>query len=167
MITDPTIIERAEQPYVGVKLTVQMHSIGMQAPPLIGELFGWLGQRGIAPAGAPFFKYDIIDMERHMHLTVGIPVETPVEGEDRVHGGMLPAGRFATLTYIGNVRGNGLVEATSALLDWGKANDVKWDRHDVEAGDAWACRLEIYESDPDEEPDESKWRTDLVFKLAD
>lgn len=167
MITDPTIIERAEQPYVGIKLTVPMRSIGMEAPPLIGELFGFLGRNGIEPEGAPFFKYDVIDMERDMQLTVGIPVEAPAEGDDRVRGGTLPAGRFATLTYVGDVRGTGLVDATIALLDWGKSNDVKWDRHAVDAGDAWACRLEVYESDPSEEPDASKWRTDLVFKLAD
>jgi hypothetical protein len=30
----------------------------------IPEVLGWLGARRIAPAGAPFLKYDVIDMAR-------------------------------------------------------------------------------------------------------
>lgn len=166
MITDPTIIERPAKPYAGIRVTCPMRAIGKQCPPLIGELFGWLGQHGVEPTGAPFFRYDVINMEADMQLTVGIPVATAVDGDDRVEGGTLPAGRFATLTYTGPVKGKGLYNATSALLEWGAANDVKWDRHDTAAGDAWACRLEISETDPNEEPDTSKWETVLAFKLA-
>lgn len=166
MITDPTITERPAQPYAGIRVTCPMRAIGQTAPPAIGELFGWLGRRGAEPAGAPFFRYDVINMEGDMRLTVGVPVAKPVEGDDRVEAGTLPAGRFATLTYTGPVKGKGLYNATKSLLEWGAANDVKWDRHDTEAGDAWACRLEIYETDPDEEPDTSKWVTQLAFKLA-
>jgi effector-binding domain-containing protein len=167
VITDPTIIERPAQPYAGIRVTCPMRAIGRQAPPLIGEVFGWLGQRGIEPAGAPFFRYDVINMEADMQLTVGIPVTTAVDGDDRVEGGTLPDGRFATLTHTGSVRGKGLFNATVALLEWAAANDVKWDRHDTAGGDAWACRLESYETNPDEEPDTSKWETVLAFKLAD
>lgn len=166
MITDPTIIERPAQPYAGIRITCPIRAIGKSAPPLIGELFGWLGQHGVEPAGAPFFRYDVIDMEGDMQLTVGVPVAKPFAGDDRVECGTLPAGRFGTLTYIGSVRGKGLFNATTALLEWGAANDVTWDRHDVDAGDAWACRLEIYDTDPDVQPDTSKWETILAFKLA-
>jgi hypothetical protein len=31
---------------------------------------------------------------------------------------------------------------------------------------AWGARLEIYESDPAQEPDMDKWVTDLAFRLA-
>jgi hypothetical protein len=36
-----------------------------------------------------------------------------------------------------------------------------------EAGDRWASRLEFYLTDPREEPDISKWVTQLAFRLAD
>jgi effector-binding domain-containing protein len=167
VITDPTIVERPAQPYAGIRVTCPLREIGRSAPPLIGELFGWLGQHGVEPAGAPFFRYDVIDMEGDMRLTIGIPVAGSFDGDDRVECGTLPAGRFATLTYTGSVRGKGLFKATGALLEWGAANDVTWDRHDVTEGDAWACRLEIYDTDPDVQPDMSKWETILAFKLAD
>ncbi len=30
------------------------------------EVFGWLAARGIQPVGAPFFRYDVVDMERQL-----------------------------------------------------------------------------------------------------
>jgi hypothetical protein len=36
----------------------------------------------------------------------------------------------------------------------------------VPDGDRWGARLEIYESDPAQEPDMDKWVTDLAFRLA-
>jgi hypothetical protein len=44
---------------------------------------------------------------------------------------------------------------------------LEFDRHDEPSGDAFACRLEIYPTSPEEEPDPSKWDTILAFKLRD
>ena len=33
-------------------------------------------------------------------------------------------------------------------------------------GERWGCRLEIYLTDSSQEPDMSKWVTELAFKLA-
>jgi hypothetical protein len=55
--------------------------------------------------------------------------------------------------------------ATKALLDAAE-QDLAWDVTPGEDGDRWACRLESYLTDPDQEPDMSKWVTQLAFKLA-
>jgi hypothetical protein len=34
-------------------------------------------------------------------------------------------------------------------------------------GERWGCCLEIYLTDPGQEPDMSKWQTQLAFRLAD
>jgi hypothetical protein len=34
-------------------------------------------------------------------------------------------------------------------------------------GDQWTARLEIYETNPAEEPDMPKWTTQLAFRLSD
>ena len=44
---------------------------------------------------------------------------------------------------------------------------LTWDVTSSEDGDRWACRLENYLTDPGQEPDMSKWVTQLAFKLAD
>jgi len=35
-----------------------------------------------------------------------------------------------------------------------------------DGGERWGSRLEIYLTDPDREPDMSKWATQLAFRLA-
>jgi hypothetical protein len=43
---------------------------------------------------------------------------------------------------------------------------LTFDVRETEDGDRWGARLEIYESDPAQEPDMDKWVTDLAFRLA-
>ena len=157
----PEIIERSDQPYLFIPAAVTMATIGPTIPQLTGELFGWLGSHGIEPAGAPFVKYDVIDMERELLIEIGLPVETPAEGDDRVQAGTLPGGRYARLVHVGHP--STLVDATGSLLAWAAQQGLAFDRED----DRWASRLEIYHSDPDVQPDLNKWETELAFKLAD
>ncbi|GAB3834446.1 hypothetical protein [Kribbella italica] len=53
----PEIVERGEQPYVGIRAKVAMHEIAAFAQ-RGGEVFGRLAARGITPVDALFFKYD-------------------------------------------------------------------------------------------------------------
>ena len=163
MQIEPTITERPEQPYVGIRGRVTMQTIGEIAD-RIPELFGWLSARGIAPAGAPFLKYDVIDMERELGIEAGVPVPATVEGEGDVFCAVLPAGRYATVTHVGHP--DGLVDVTAALLDWAADQGMEWDMTETADGERWACRLEVYRTDPAEQPDPTAWETDLVFKLA-
>jgi effector-binding domain-containing protein len=78
--------------------------------------------------------------------------------------GVLPAGRYATLTHIGHPAG--LIGVTKVLLDWAAGQDLKWDVAPGDGGERWGSRLEIYLTDPDREPDMSKWATQLAFRLA-
>jgi effector-binding domain-containing protein len=160
----PRIVERSEQPYVAVGGLVTMQTIGAVAD-RIPEVFGWLGDRGIEPAGAPFLRYDLIDMERQFEVEAGVPVAAPVAADGEVFAGVLPAGRYAALTHIGPF--DGLVAATAALLDWAAEQGLAWDVTDTPEGQRWGCRLEVYETDPAEQPDPSKWSTELLFRLAD
>ena len=82
-----------------------MRTIGLMADRL-GEVFGWLGARGVEPAGAPFFRYCRIDMENTLEIEVGVPVATPVAGEGDVLVGVLPAGRYVEVLHAGHPDGS-------------------------------------------------------------
>lgn len=86
-------------------------------------------------------------------------------GEFARHGRRLPGGRYATVTHVGHPMG--LMLATKELLDWGAAQGLKWDVSPGAQGEQWGCRLENYLTDPGQEPDMSKWETQLAFRLAD
>jgi effector-binding domain-containing protein len=163
MSSAPEIETRAGQPYVAVRAKVTMGEIAAFAR-RFGEVFGWLDSHGLAPAGPPFFKYNVIDMARELEMEAGVPVATATGGDDQVVAGVLPAGRYATLTHVGHP--SELMAATKALLDWAAEQGLIWDVTPGEDGDRWAARLENYLTDPEQEPDMSKWVTQLAFKLA-
>ena len=131
----------------------------------VGEVFGWLDRHGLVPAGPPFFKYNVIDMARELEMEGGVPVATAPDGDDQMVAGVLPAGQYATLIHVGHP--SELMAATKVLLDWAAGQGLTWDVTPSEDGDRWACRLENYLTDPGQEPDMSKWVTQLAFKLAD
>jgi effector-binding domain-containing protein len=160
--TTPQITERSDQPYVAIGAEVTMEQLPGLADRL-GEVFGWLAERGIAPAGPPFFRYHVIDMERQLSVEAGVPVATAVDGDDRVRPGVLPAGRYATVLHVGPY--DGLIGAVDGLLQWAEAQGLEWDRSDGDDGDHWGCRLEIYLTNPAEEPDPARWETQLAFRL--
>ncbi len=87
-------------------------------PPLNQEVFAWLGGRGAAPAGAPFWKYNVIDMAAKLEIEAGVPVAAAVAGDDRVVSGVLPAGRYATLTHVGHP--SELMAATKSAAGLGR-----------------------------------------------
>jgi hypothetical protein len=71
---------------------VTMGTIGDVLPPLHPEVRSWLGARGAVPAGGPFFKFNVMDMERALEVDVGFPVAQAVAGDERVMAGVLPGG---------------------------------------------------------------------------
>lgn len=163
MDTEPEITQRAAQPYVGIRAWVAMAAIGSVAD-RIPEIFGWLGPRGIAPAGPPFFRYHIVNMEGQLEVEAGVPVASAVQDDGDVRAGTLPAGRFAVMTHTGAPET--LVAATAELLDWAEAHGLAWDVTRTEAGVKWGCRVEFYLTNPAEQPDASRWQTQLAFRLA-
>jgi effector-binding domain-containing protein len=165
MSAAPEIVEWPARPYVAIPVHVTMAAIGTVVPPLNGEVFRWLAERGAASAGAPFWKYNVIDMDRELEIEAGVTVPHALAGDGRVIAGTLPGGRYATLTHVGHP--SELVGATMALRDWAAGQGLTWDMSPGQDGERWGSRLEIYLTDPSEEPDMSKWVTQLAFRLAD
>ncbi|MGZ0152891.1 GyrI-like domain-containing protein [Kribbella sp. WER1] len=165
MATEPSIVERAAQPYVGITAKVTMGQIGAVVPPLSGEVFSWLGARGIKPAGPAFWRYVVIDMGNLLEIEAGEPVTEQVDGDERVRAGVLPPGRYATLHHIGAP--HTLIDATGRLLEWADRQGLTWDAAPSPNGEQWGCRLEIYHTNPQDEPNMDKWETELAFRLAD
>ena len=164
MLVAPEIETRTEQAYVALRGRVPMSGIAAFAV-RTGEVFSWLGARGLTPAGPPFLKFNVIDMARELEIENGVPVAAPVNGDDLVVTGVLPAGRYATVTHTGHP--SELMGITGALLDWAAEQGLAWDISPSEDGERWGARLEFYLTDPAEEPDMSKWQTQLAFRLAD
>jgi effector-binding domain-containing protein len=161
---EPSVVERPEQPYVGVTRAITMTTFEVVADRM-PAVFAWLGAQGVAPAGPPFFRYWVIDMERELIVESGGPVDAPLDGDgDDVRGGTLPAGRYLTVTHTGHP--DELIDVTTAFLAWADDHDLAFDVTPSPEGDRWGCRLELLLTNPAEVADMDQWQTQLMFKLA-
>ena len=165
MTSEPVIAELPAQPYAAIRAFVTMETIGSVVPPLNREVSAWLAGHGIQPSGAPFWKFNVIDMARGMEVEAGVAVADAPAGDGRVVASVLPAGRYATVRHVGHPET--LLAATAGLLQWAELNGVRWDMSRSGEIERWGCRLEIYHTDPRDEPDMTKWETQLAFRIAD
>ncbi len=165
MLSEPKIVNRPDLHFAAIRVGLDRAEIPREAPPLIGEVAAWLASKGVAPAGAPFFNYLDMPDGKPMVMEVGFPIATQVSGDGRVHAGTIPAGRFATLIHTGPY--DGLYEANVALGDWLGRQGAPRPMSRAKAGEYDESLLEIYQTDPQVEPDPQKWVTEVAFRLGD
>lgn len=164
LMTEPAIETRPERPYVAITRRVSMESFASVIPPLLGQVFAWLERSGVAPSGLPFFRYSVINMPGEMEISAGVPITESVDGNNEVDPGMIAAGRYVTATHTGHPEE--LMEATRRLLEWAESREVTWAMHSEPDGEHWDGRFEFYFDSPEDEPDMTKWRTELAFLTA-
>jgi RNA polymerase sigma-70 factor, ECF subfamily len=140
---EPQIEERPEQPYAGIRETVTMETLPSAVDRGFPELFGRLAERGAQPAGAPFIRY--LRVASELEIDLGLPV---ADGER-----VLPAGRWLVALHVGPF--SGLRAAHGELQEWARQRGI-----------AWSEFCERYVTDPREEPDSSRWETELAYLIA-
>jgi effector-binding domain-containing protein len=165
MLTLPQIIERPAQAYAFMRFTVRMDEMLKPAEDGFPIVFNTLAEQGVHPIGAPFYNYRRINMAETLDVEAGIAVERHGTATQQVQFGTLPAGRFVTLRWHGHPAQ--LEAVTTMLIGWVKQTARPLDVEERGDGDHFACRLEIYDTDPDEQPDMEQWVTELAFKLKD
>jgi hypothetical protein len=159
----PAVVDRPAQQYVAERATLgipEFPRIADRLPPLIGALTA----QGVALAGAPFFRYRVIHPGMRFTVEAGVPIEGGFTPAEPAFLGELPAGKYVLDTYVGAP--DGLAAATEAVLAWGTAEGITWDRTQGPEGEEWGCRLEVLRSNPLEVPDPAQWVTDLLFRIA-
>src|SRR5918999_2070012 len=122
-MTEPQIQQRDALPYLGIRSAVT-NGVPAVADTAFPQLFAWLGQHGVEPAGPPFIRYlEVDDAGEPLEIEVAAPVATGTEpSEDGpIRAGALPAGRYVTLLHTGPYRHDDvpdLGDAQAALRDW-------------------------------------------------
>jgi len=163
MQTEPIIVTRPEQAFAAIVLRLSQPEIAAVAPPLIDDVIAWVKAQGGRTAGPPFFNYVNFYPDGTMDMQAGMPTTTLLKPEGRVSTGMLPGGRFASLTAT--VPYHELHAANMALHEWTVARGLRLDGVEVGKGFVDANRLEIYHKDPGEDPSGHPV-TEIAFRLA-
>jgi len=157
MSEPPKLVERDEVPYVSVPATVAFTALAGAIDAGFAQVFGGLEAHGIAPAGPPFIRYLRIDMTHTLDIELGVPVPAGTSGMT----GTLPAGRYLSLLHVGHY--DELVAANATLQAWASEHGVTFAVTRCDDGDHWGARVEHYLTNPAEEPDPSRWQTEIAY----
>ena len=146
------VVDLEESNYLGIREVVDISTISTKMGEFFGELFAFFGRKGIQPAGPPFaiyhgFSPPQVDMES------AVPVLAPVEGEGRVSAGKLPSGKALRAMHIGPY--DRLHETYNFMTAYAKEKDLELS----------PLIWEYYLTDPNTEPDPSKWRTEIYLQV--
>src|SRR5262249_27052238 len=113
------------------------------------ELFRRLGAARVQPVGPPFIRFLAVDdAGEPTELELAVPVDRDAATD------ALPAGRYATLVHIGPYRSESepdLAVARAELLDWATREGLSVTGYH-----------EHYRVGPVEDPDHTKWETELA-----
>ena len=161
MVRLPKLENKPETATLGIREQIPPKKLSTAIPTLLKKVSTWMSTRQISPGGSPFLRFHVIDMESQFDIEVGFPVAVGTKGDGVIIGGVLPAGEYATIVYMGKTKG---YEGNKALIDWAASNGVQWDRWDDPKGDAFRCRFETFLTDPAVEPDSKKWLNEVAIK---
>lgn len=135
----PAFETRAAQPYVGKRVILPLHDFSKTIPALLRDVAMWMADNGVEASGKPFVRYHVIDMPRRMDIEVAFPVADLPNVKGVISRGILPPGRYATLTYIGV---ENAIAANAKLIAWVAENGARIDCERAEKGEAFAGRIE-------------------------
>ncbi len=159
-------IEHCEaHPYAAVRLQVPI-PFGTYLQPAWSKVHNWIKAQGLAH-GPAIIRYLTTDMSTKLDMDVGFVMDKAIPGGDGVVTGVLPAGPYATLIYIGSYRGKGIYKANVAIIEWAQANGIVWKTSQVNGKEWWESRVEWYFNDPAVDPDPKSYKTELTFMVQE
>lgn len=89
------------QPVMAIRTRTDLAGIQSTMGTAFGELYGYLGRKGVAPAGPPVAVYYDVDRDRGVDVEICVPVAAPVTGEGHIVPDELPAGPVAVVRHRG------------------------------------------------------------------
>lgn len=165
MTLDVSVQERQIAHYVGVPFSTRFAEFGAPGGPneAIPRIYQWLGEHHLAPMGGPLYVYRHVGgPDDTVDLTVAVPVAEPTKPTDGLVLGSLPAGTYVVGLYVGAP--DAIPASHREVKKWAEANGHRLDALRDEHGELWTGHAEHFLTNPCEEPDSSKWVTELLFK---
>lgn len=148
----PTIVELEPQDAIAVHGEVIIADMPTFFQAAFMSSFQAAADTGVEIVGPPFGFYPEMPTDTVV-IEAGFPVSAPVTTSGEVHPLVLPGGRAIEVIHVGPFE---TMEKTyAALQTWMEANGIR------PAAGMW----EVYLTDPQVEPDQSKWQTKIVWPI--
>jgi hypothetical protein len=123
IIDGHSVWAKPDQHCIGIRLITPFRRMFAVRDRLVEELYSWADERATA-YGHTFFRLHVVGMDGLIEVEVGVITDEAVPGEGRIGSGVLPAGRYATLTHINHGR-----RANGTLRNWIQDQDLTLDCH--------------------------------------
>jgi len=121
---------------------------------LFGEVFQFIGMNMIECVSPPFVRYLVWDEKTDKNvLEAGTFIKAPATGNERVKFQEIPAQKYARAIHTGAYET--VYTTYTALEKYIKDNKL------IQAG----APFEIYITDPEKEPDMTKWETEVLYPV--
>ena len=117
------------------------------------KIMGYVAENGGEMSGFPsgiYFSWS----DTLTKMAAGIPVNKEIDGNDEIEARVFGGGQALQIEYYGPYDGVG--PAHYAIEDYSNENEI----------DLEGFAMEIYVTDPAEEPDTSKWLTRIVYPIV-
>lgn len=161
LVEPPHIVDRPRAATIGIRAVTPFRGMLAVRDGLMKEIRSWSDDHRVK-LGPLFMRLHVVDMAGDMDIEVGAFAAVAPLPVGRIRRGELPAGRYATLTYVDHA-----IRANRYLFEWTDSASLTLDRRATPAGDAFACRYEAILSDERKEKRKTRWHVQLNFKLAD
>jgi effector-binding domain-containing protein len=167
----PAVEHRLAQPYVAISARIASEAEFRHAADTgFPRLFGWLQARAIAPAGPPFVRYRAFDPAGDpVQIELGVSVTDLPEGDRGIEAAVLPAGAWLTYLHRGPYSHAGepdLQAAHATARAWAQENGLALAREPSDDDEIrLAGCIEQYRIGPHEEPDYTRWETELAYLI--
>jgi effector-binding domain-containing protein len=166
----PTIESRPPRPFIAISARITSNAELRQAADQgFPRLFGWLHERGLAPAGPPFIRYrEFSATGSPVRVAVAVPTAERVQGSDGIEASMLPAGEWVTFLHRGpysHASEPDLAAAHATVRAWiDGQHDLELAREEA-LGDETALSgcIEQFQVGPVEQSDFRQWETELAY----
>lgn len=158
-----TVEQRPERPWVGVSTTGELaHWDRVNA--YVPRVYGALAAAGGVPRGGPIYRYHRLRTAADpMDVTVCVPVAACLELGDGFATGVLPAGRYLVARPAGGP--DALARTHRQMWDWAGVQGLELAVDERADGIHWAARTEQFLTDPQVEPDRSRWAVEVAYLL--
>lgn len=158
-----TVEERAVRPWVGVSTTGELaHWDRVNAH--VPTIYAALAEAGGIPLGGPIYQYRRLRTAAEpMDLTVSVPVPACMSIGDDFETGEIPAGRYLVARPEGGP--DVLDRVHSEMWNWAGEQGLELAIDERADGIHWHARTEQFLTDPESEPDRSKWAIEVTYLL--
>ncbi len=147
------VVELTAGPAVAVRDSVSMAEMQPFMETFFPKLYMYVMRNQATIAGHPYSMYYSWDPEGRSYMEIGLPLDIALEGDKEIVPSETPGGKAVRGVYYGPYENmNSVYEALEQYMKVMKLEP---------RGVAW----EVYVTDPSQEPDSSKWETQVFFPL--